>query len=165
MARKKLLGWVMQEVVRMFFEVLCHDKERRLFWYNHAHKVSDFTVFGSSYSKYLAQQNLPIQNVSRHFRLVDSSVENCALAMYIGEYVIIEFTHVGALYAYKKGSENYKKAFRYASSLSKVDELKIDKPQLLYDLNRHRFSSEGKMDHRGEWRRRMNNWIRLQVGL
>lgn len=168
LARKTLLSWIMQEVIRMFFEVLCHhqDNDRKNFWSKQAHKVSDFTVFGSYYSKQLALNSLPFQNVNRHFRTVDSSMDNCALAMYIGEYVIIEFTQVGALYAYKKGGNNYRQAFRYANSLSKVDDLKISGMPMLYDLEYSRFASEGKMDHRGiGWESRMERWMAHSIHL
>ena len=166
LARKVLLSWIMQEVIRMFFEVLCQDNDRKSFWSKQAHKVSDFTVFGSYYSKQLALNSLPSQNVNRHFRTVDSSMDNCALAMYIGEYVIIEFTQVGALYAYKKGGNNYRQAFRYANSLSKVDDLKISGMPMLYDLEYFRFASEGKMDHRGiGWKSRMERWMAHSIHL
>lgn len=163
LARKTLLSWIMQEVIRMFFEVLCHDNDRKNFWSKQAHKIADFTVFGSYYSKQLALQSLPAQNVNRHFRTVDSSVDNCALALYMGEYVVIEFTQVGALYAYKKSSNNYRQAFRYANSLSKVDDLKVSGLPMLYDLDYGRFALEGKMNHQGSWQFRMNRWIDRQV--
>lgn len=162
-ARKVLLSWVTLEVIRIFFELLCKDKSRKDFWAKHAHKLSNFTVFGSFYSKQLALQSLPTQSVNRHFRTVDSSVDNCALAMYIGDYVVVEFTEVGALYAYKIGSNYYNEAFRYASSLIKVDELKVTRMPMLYDLDYNRFSKEGRMPHQGYWERRMSMWLDRQV--
>ena len=162
-ARKTLLGWIMQEIIRSFFEVLCHDRERKDFWSKHAHQISDFTVFGSYWSKQQVLSYLPAQTVLKHFNTVDSSVDNCALAMYIGEYVIIEFTQVGALYAYRVNGPNYRQAFRYAKRLSKIDDLKIPTISLLYDLEYSRFAKEGKMDHRGSWAWRMNRWIDHQV--
>lgn len=166
LARKILLSWIMREVIRMFFEVLCQDNDRKNFWIKQAHKVSDFTVFGSYYSKQLALKSLPSQNVIKHFRTVDSSMDNCALAMYIGEYVVIEFTQVGALYAYKKGGIFYRQAFRNTNSLSKVDDLKISGMPMLYDLEYYRFAPEGKMDHRGiGWKTRMERWMAHSIHL
>ncbi len=162
-ARKKLLGWIMQEIIRGFFEILCHDRERKEFWSKHAHQIHNFTVFGSHWSRQQVLGYLPTQTVVRHFNTVNSTVDNCALAMYIGEYVIIEFTQVGALYAYKVDGSNYRQAFRYAKSLSKIDDLKIPTISLLYNLEYRRFAKEGKMDHRGSWAWRMNRWIDRQV--
>lgn len=162
-ARRVLLGWIMQEIIRAFFDVLCHDRERKEFWSKHAHQITNFTVFGSYWSKQQVLGFLPIQSVVRHFTTVESSVENCALAMYIGDYVIIEFTQVGALYAYRVDGTNYRQAFRRANSLSKIDDLKIPTISLLYDLDLARFAKEGKMDHRGSWAWRMNRWIDHQV--
>lgn len=162
-ARKTLLGWIMQEVIRIFFELLCKDNSRKDFWTKHAHKLSNFTVYGSYFSRKLALQSLPAQSVNRHFRTVDSSVDNCALAMYIGEYVVVEFTEVGALYAYKIGSNYYNEAFRYSNSLSKIDELKVTRMPMLYDLDYNRFSKEGRMPHQGYWERRMSMWLDRQV--
>lgn len=162
-ARKMLLGWIMQEIIRAFFDVLCHDRERKEFWSKHAHQITDFTVFGSYWSKQQVLGCLPIQSVVRHFTTVESSVDNCALAMYLGDYVIIEFTQVGALYAYRVNGTNYRQAFRHANSLSKIDDLKIPAISLLYDLDLSRFAKEGKMDHRGSWAWRMNRWIDHQV--
>ena len=162
-ARKSLLGWIMQEIIRSFFEVLCQDRERKEFWSKHAHQIGNFTVFGSQWSRQQVLGYLPAQTVLRHFNTVDSTVDNCALAMYIGEYVIIEFTQVGALYAYRVDGSNYRQAFRYAKSLSKIDDLKIPTISLLYNLEYSRFSREGKMDHRGSWAWRMDRWIDHQV--
>lgn len=162
-ARKVLLGWIMQEIIRIFFEVLCKDEERKSFWTKYAHQLSDFMVFGSYHSKQLALLTLPSQNVNKHFRTVDSSSDNCALAMYIGEYVIIEFTQVGALYAYKVGSEKYRAAFRNIHSLSKVDDLKAPGMLMLYDLDYRYFASEGKMNHQGSWRFRMETWMNRHI--
>lgn len=162
-ARRILLGWIMQEIIRAFFDVLCNDRERKNFWIQHAHQVTDFSVFGSNWSKQMVMGRLPSQSVIKHFKTVDSTVDNCALAMYIGEYVIIEFTQVGALYAYKVGGKNYRQAFRHSDHLTKIDDLKVPNLSLLYDLDYHRFAREGKMDHRGSWAYRMNNWIDHQV--
>ena len=162
-ARKKLLGWILQEIIRGFFELLCHDRERKEFWSKHAHQISNFTVFGSYHSRQQVLGCLPAQTVLRHFNTVDSSVDNCALAMYIGDYVIIEFTQVGALYAYRVNGSNYRQAFRNANCLSKIDDLKIPTISMLYDLEYSRFAKEGKMDHRGSWAWRMDRWLDHQV--
>lgn len=162
-ARKVLLGWIMQEIIRIFFEVLCKDEERKSFWTRYAHHLSDFIVFGSYHSKQLALLTLPAQSVNKHFRTVDSSSNNCALAMYIGDYVIIEFTQVGALYAYKVGSNKYREAFRNIHSLSKVDDLKASGMLMLYDLDYRYFASEGKMNHQGSWRFRMETWMNRHI--
>ena len=162
-ARKVLLGWIMQEVIRLFFEVLCKDRDRKEFWAKHAHKLTNFTVFGSVFSKQQVLRALPAQNVNRHFRTVDSNVDNCALAMYMGDSVIIEFTETGALYAYKVGSKYYNEAFRYASSLNKIDELKVTRMPMLFDLDYMRFSTEGRMFHQGYWKSRMENWLNRQI--
>ena len=163
LARRTLLSWIMQEIIRSFFDVLCKDRERKDFWSKHAHQIRDFTVFGSDWSRRQVLGCLPSQTVLRHFNTVDSTVDNCALALYIGEYVIIEFTQVGALYAYKIDGNNYRQAFRDAKRLSKVDDLKIPTISLLYDLEFSRFAKEGKMDHRGSWAWRMSRWIDNKV--
>ena len=162
-ARRVLLGWIMQEIIRSFFEVLCHDQERKNFWSKHAHQISNFTVFGSLWSRQQVLGYLPAQTVLKHFNTVESTVDNCALAMYVGDYVIIEFTQVGALYAYRVDGSNYRQAFRHARNLSKIDDLKIPTISLLYDLEYSRFAREGKMDHRGSWAWRMDRWIDHQV--
>lgn len=165
-ARKVLLGWIMQEIIRLFFEVLCKDNDRKKYWEKHSHKIRNFTVFGSVFSKHQVLKFLPTQTVNRHFRTVDSSVDNCALAMYIGEYVIIEFTEVGALYAYIVGSKKYQEAFKYVGSLGKIDDLKLPGMPKLYDDDYYKaFSKEGKMNHQGFWQQRMNYWLNRQVKL
>lgn len=159
LARKRLLSWIIQEVVRVFFEVFCHDKERKDFWARHAHQVSNFYIFGSYESRNIALGRLPYPTVKRHFRTVESSVDNCALAMYIGDYAIVEFTQVGALYAYKVGGYNYQRAFRLMNNLDKIDDLKIPSMPMLYDLDYSRFAKEGKMNHQGYWSNRMDKWL------
>jgi hypothetical protein len=165
-ARKVLLGWIMQEIIRLFFEVLCKDNDRKKYWEKHSHKIRNFMVFGSVFSKQQVLKHLPAQTVNRHFRTVDSSVDNCALAMYIGEYVIIEFTEVGALYAYIVGSKKYQEAFKYVGSLGKIDDLKLPGMPKLYDDDYYKaFAKEGKMNHQGFWQQRMNYWLNRQVKL
>ena len=79
--------------------------------------------------------------------------------MYIGEYAIVEFTQVGALYAYKVGGYNYQRAFRLMNNLDKIDDLKIPSMPMLYDLDYSRFAKEGKMNHQGYWSNRMDKWL------
>lgn len=163
-ARKVLLGWIMQEIIRLFFEVLCQDKDRKKFWSNQAHKISNFKVYGSIFSRSQVLKYLPAQTVNRHFRTVGSNVDNCALAMYMGDYVVVEFTQTGALYAYKVGSSYYREAFQSISSLSKIDDLKVTRMPMLYDLDYLRFAPEGRMTHQGlYWQWRMEKWIDRQV--
>ena len=73
----------------------------------------------SIFSRQQVLKYLPAQTVNRHFRTVDSNVDNCALAMFMGDYVVVEFTQTGALYAYKVGSSYYREAFQSIGSLSK----------------------------------------------
>ena len=79
--------------------------------------------------------------------------------MYIGDYVIVEFTQVGALYAYKVSGQNYQRAFRKAYNLEKIDDLKVTSIPMLYDLDYSRFAKEGKMNHQGYWSSRMDRWL------
>lgn len=163
-ARKILLNWVMQEVIRLFFEVLCQDKDRKNFWSKQAHKLSNFRVYGSIFSRQQVLKYLPAQTVNRHFRTVDSNVDNCALAMFMGDYVVVEFTQTGALYAYKVGSSYYREAFQSIGSLSKIDDLKVTRMPMLYDLDYMRFAPEGRMTHQGlYWQWRMEKWIDRQI--
>ena len=79
--------------------------------------------------------------------------------MYFDNFVIIEFTEVGALYAYKRDGKLYRQVFKYASSISKVDDLKVPYLDRLYNQETHHYEAEGKMDHRGDWESRMNFWL------
>lgn len=158
-AQRTALSWILQEVIRMFFDVLCTDPDRRRFWSRQAHKIKDFTVFGSHYNRQLVLQSIKAPNVLKHYKTVDSTMDNCALAMFFDEYVIVEFTDVGALYAYRLDGANYKQAFKYSYNLNKVDDLKIPTLPMLYDPKYHYSEPEGKMYHRGDWQRRMTYWM------
>jgi len=158
-AQRTALSWILQEVIRMFFDVLCRDSERKKFWSRQAHKIKDFTVFGSYFNRQLVLQSIKAPNVIKHYKTVDSSMDNCALAMFFDEYVVVEFTDVGALYAYRLDGENYRQAFKYSYNLSKVDDLKIPTLPMLYDSRTGHSEREGKLYHRGDWQRRMSYWL------
>ena len=158
-AQRTALSWILQEVIRMFFNVLCTDPDRRRFWSRQVHKINDFTVFGSHYNRQLVLQNIKSPNVVKHYKTVDSSVDNCALAMFFDEYVVIEFTDVGALYAYRLDGTNYREAFKFSYNLRKIDDLKTPTLPMLYDSKCHYSEPEGKLYHRGDWQRRMTYWM------
>ena len=62
-------------------------------------------VYGSAYSRKSISYKLEERVLNRYYRVVNSRQDNCALVLYAGEYAIIEFSGSGALYVYKKGSE------------------------------------------------------------
>ena len=158
-AQQIALSWIMSRVIKSFFDVLCKDSKRREFWLKNVTKIRDFKVYGSYNSKMQLVRNSQIDMISKHYRSISSSSDNCALVMYFDNFVIIEFTEVGALYAYKRDGKLYRQVFKYASSISKVDDLKVPYLGRLYDQESHHYEPEGKMDHRGDWERRMNFWL------
>ena len=158
-AQQIALSWIMSRVIKSFFDVLCKDSKRREFWLKNVTKIRDFKVYGSYNSKMQLVQNAQIDMISKHFRSISSSSDNCALVMYFDNFVIIEFTEVGALYAYKRDGKLYRQVFKDASSISKVDDLKVPYLDRLYNQETHHYEAEGKMDHRGDWESRMNFWL------
>lgn len=162
-AKDIIIKTIASRFINIFFNTLCQDKQRNAFWLRHINKISDFTVYGNASAIYrLRSTNLPTPIINRHFRSFGQETQNstCGLVLKIGKYTMVEFSDVGALYAYKNGSKYYNQVF--SQSIQRIDNLKLTYLGLLVVLNTYGdmyFYDEGKMHHRGNWTHRLEMWF------
>ena len=166
MAREAVLAALSAAVINIFFNTLCDDTKRRDFWLKHTNKIKDFRVYGSSYSRQLMASAVDAQVLRRHFITIPSNSNTCALVMFIGNYAIIEFTDVGALYVYMKGSRLYNLTVGQTAKVENVGDLKVSSLVNLVDDEGYlsTLRDEGRMVHIGHWDSRMTRWLNNKIG-
>lgn len=165
-AREAVLAALSAAVINIFFNTLCDDSKRRNFWLKHTKKIKDFRVYGSSYSRQLIASAVDPKVLRRHFITIPSNSNTCALVMFMGDYAIIEFTDVGALYVYRKGSQLYDLIMGQGGKVENVGDLKISSLSNLVDEDGYysSLSDEGRMVHIGHWDKRMTRWLNNKIG-
>ena len=114
---------ISSKFIRVFFNSLCQDSARLKFWLEHVDYIEDFIVYGSEVSRSSISYKLDPRVLNRHFKVVTSRNENCALVLFTTDYALVEFSLSGALYAYKKDSNLYNLTVN--RRIEKVDDLKL----------------------------------------
>lgn len=154
---------ISSKFINVFFTYLCESSSRLQFWLEHIEKVDDFIVYGSLHSRNSISSKLEENILNRYYRTVNSKQDNCALVLYAGKYVIIEFSGSGALYVYKKGSDLYKLTLE--RKIERLDDLKFGFLNNLVDNNygQLHMRDEGRMVHIGNWQYRLDRWIRNKI--
>jgi hypothetical protein len=163
-ARKILNEWITRQFINVFFNVCINDERRKRFWLKYADKVSSFKVYGPGFTKTLLKQNENIAKViDGRFETVYSIRNVSAFILYIGEYMLIEFSDAGyAFYAYKV---NGNARPRLNNKLNSVDELRNGSMPMLIQ-NEYYYYDEGRLRHHDGneiWESKFNRWISNKV--
>lgn len=157
-ARQIVKEKINSRLIKTFFEQLCDDAARRDFWMEHCDKVLKLTVYGSVDSYDKMKSRIDEELLSSHFKTLSAASDTCALVMSAESYILIEFTDVGALYVYQKGSQLYGSIF--SSNIKKIDDLKTPELPSLIDTECYlSYNDEGRMIHSGYWQERLDRWI------
>lgn len=161
-AREIMMSIIAGEVINVFFRHLCQESNRKDFWLRHTRQIKDFRIYGPSMSKALMANYVEPAILLRHYNSITSTSMTCALVMDFGTHVIIEFSDVGALYAYKKDGDYFNRIFGKKTSFDNVSEMKIPEIPQLVDENSYypTIQEEGRMVHSGYWTGRMERWLR-----
>lgn len=154
---------ISSKFIRVFFNSLCQDSARLKFWLEHVDYIEDFIVYGSEVSRSSISYKLDPRVLNRHFKVVTSRNENCALVLFTTDYALVEFSLSGALYAYKKDSNLYNLTVN--RRIEKVDDLKLGFLGNLVDTeDGHMYMhEEGRMVHIGNWPYRLDRWFRKMI--
>ena len=160
-ARVILTTAISAEFINIFFRVLADDQTRLDFWLKKTKYMTDFRVFGSSYSKSRMEGRVDTKILNKHFSVTTNNQDTCALVMVVKDFAIIEFTDVGALYVYQKSNNMYKAILEDRCRVDKMDDLKVPSMNKLVDDDGTylHFSREGKMRHSGNWAYRLDSWF------
>lgn len=166
-ARNILNEWITQQFINVFFNVCINDERRKKFWLRFASKISSFKVYGPLHTKNILKRDERIaEYVDARFVTVSSKRDVSAFILYIGDYMLIEFSNEGyAFYAYKINSP-YKPSLSY--QLNSVDDLRnASMPMAIQSDNYYDyFNDEGRLTHRDGnqiWETRFNSWMNKKV--
>lgn len=160
--------WFAQQIIESFFEICVQDKERKTFWLNYVPYISGFKIIGSTAVKRLLQANSKIGSMFiRHFIETNSySSQTSALALFIKNKMIVEFSDTGALYVYNQTHGKVKSVTKAQYGIASTNDLKIPSMNGLIELNAwggYYYYEEGRMTHRGYWQQRLTGWMNQMV--
>ena len=163
-ARKILNEWITRQFINVFFNVCINDERRKRFWLKYAPHISSFKVYGPSFTKTMLKRDDNISKViDGRFETVYSNRNISAFILYIGEYMLIEFSDAGyAFYAYKVNG-NLRPSL--TSKLNSVDELRDGSMPMLIQ-NDYYYYDEGRLRHHDGneiWESKFNRWISNKV--
>jgi len=165
--RNILNEWITQQFINVFFNVCINDERRKKFWLRFASKISSFKVYGPQHTKSILKRDEKIaEYVDARFESVSSRRDVSAFILYIGDYMLIEFSNEGyAFYAYKINSSS-RPSLSY--QLNSVDDLRNGSmPMAVHSDNYYDyFNDEGRLTHRDGnqiWETRFNSWMNKKV--
>lgn len=165
--RNILNEWITQQFINIFFDVCINDERRKKFWLRFASKISSFKVYGPLHTKNILKRDERIaEYVDARFEAVISKKDVSAFILYIGDYMLIEFSNDGyAFYAYKSSSP-YKPNLSY--QLNSVDDLRNSSMPMAIQSDAYYdyFNDEGRLTHRDGnqiWESKFNNWMSKKV--
>ena len=162
--RNILNEWITQQFINVFFNVCINDERRKKFWLRFASKISSFKVYGPLHTKSILKRDERIaEYVDARFETVSSKRDVSAFILYIGDYMLIEFSNEGyACCAYKIDSLN-KPNLNY--KLNSVDDLRNSSLPLAVqsDSNYYYTNEEGRLFHNENWQHKFNHWLNEKV--
>ncbi|MCS7074208.1 MAG: EH signature domain-containing protein, partial [Bacteroidia bacterium] len=169
-ARKILNEWIVRQFIDIFFKVCINDTRRKHFWLRYAKQVVAFKVYGSEETRYKLESFEQIKDyLPSRYVTVESQREVSAFILYIGNYMLIEFSDLNyAFYAYRVGSPLCPEL---KTRLKDVDKLRNSSlPRLLYRTGTYinSVNSEGRLSHNdGElsWEQAFEFWLNRVAGI
>lgn len=160
--------WFTRRIIETFFEVCVQDRERKKFWLDYVSHVKGFKIAGSSTTKQMIQNDPRIGTMFQHHFIETNSrySQTSALILNIQEYILIEFSDTGSLYAYKQ--ENKKISFlkRGNKKMISISDLKQPSMSMLVEQGYwgyNNYREEGRMVHIGYWQERLKAWMDFNV--
>lgn len=170
-ARNILDEWIAKQFIDIFFRVCINDERRKRFWLKVASKNRvSFKVYGPIRTKNILKRDERIvEYLEGRFNTVSSNRDVSAFILYVGDYILIEFSDAGyAFYAYKisgtsKPNLNYR--------LESVDELRNGSMSMLvyrsgYSINDTNI--EGRLTHNDgdlNWEQVFEYWFKNIAGI
>lgn len=166
MQRVKL--WFARRIIETFFDICVQDKERESFWMNYVSHVSGFKIVGSMTTKQLLKNDPRIGTMFYPYFIETNSTtsQTSALILCIKNYVLIEFSDTGSLYAYKQNHSKVqflKRPIRKMLSTSILKETSMDCLVEKDYWGEAAYNDEGRLPHIGHWQIRLTNWLHLKV--
>ena len=170
-ARNILDEWIAKQFIDIFFRVCLNDERRKQFWLKVASKNKlSFKVFGPNITKQLLSQDERIKEfLNARFTTVNSTKDVSAFILYIGNYILIEFSDAGyAFYAYKLNGTNKP---NFEIRLNSVDEFRNSKLRTLVYRSGYSITDtnqEGRLSHGDgdlRWEQVFEYWLNNIAGI
>lgn len=162
--RNILNEWITRQFINVFFNVCINDDRRKRFWLKYVSNIASFKVYGSSHTKKILMRDERITEViDARFETVNGNRDVAAFILYIGDYMIIEFSSDGyACCAYKINSSNIP---NLNQRLNSIDDLRNSSlPMAIQsDSNYYYTSDEGRLFHSSNWELKFNHWLKEKV--
>jgi hypothetical protein len=162
--RNILNEWITRQFINVFFNVCINDDRRKRFWLKYVSNITSFKVYGSSHTKKILMRDERITEViDARFETVNGNRDVAAFILYIGDYMIIEFSSDGyACCAYKINSSNIP---NLNQRLNSIDDLRNSSlPMAIQsDSNYYYTSDEGRLFHSSNWELKFNHWLKEKV--
>ena len=160
--------WFTRRIIETFFEVCVQDQDRKKFWLDYVQYVRGFKIVGSTMTKRLLQNDSRVSNMfQRHFIETNSTYsQTAALVLCIKDYVLIEFSDTGSVYAYKQNHTKVqflKRGTRYMTSTNDLKETSLDMLVEIDNWYGTTYNDEGRLTHRGYWQDRLKKWLQIKV--
>ncbi len=164
LGRNILNEWITRQFINVFFNVCINDDRRKHFWLKYVSNITTFKVYGPSFTKSVLKQDERITEIiDARFETVYGNKDVSAFILYIGDYMIIEFSNDGyACCAYKVNSLN-RPALN--QRLNSVDDLRNSSMPLAIQsvANYYYVSDEGRLLHNSNWEPKFNHWLKEKV--
>ena len=160
-ARKILNEWVTREFINVFFEICLKDERRKRFWLKYVSQIWSFKVYGSYFTKlYLERDDRIAEYLDARFTITNSGKNLSAFILYVGEYMIIEFSNEGfACCAYKLSSPIRP---TLSKRINSVEDLRNSSLSLAI-TNDYYTKDEGRLFHSGSWEHKFDYWLKERV--
>ena len=160
--------WFTRCIIETFFEVCVQDKDRKKFWLDYVQYVRGFKIVGSTMTKRLLQNDPRVSNMfQRHFIETNSTYsQTAALVLSIKDYILVEFSDTGSLYAYKQNHNKVqflKKGTKYMTSINELKDTSLDKLVENDNWFGPSYNDEGRLTHSGYWQDRLKMWLQFKV--
>ena len=167
---KKLVNlWFSRKIIETFFEVCVQDRDRKEFWLEYVEYINAFKIVGSTITKKLLLADSRVNSIFLpHFIETDSRTsQTSALVLFIKNKMIIEFSDIGAVYAYDQEHEIVKLITNRRRQINSTADLKIPSMNNLVDKNSmgyyNIYHGHGRMTHQGYWQSRLKGWMHTMV--
>lgn len=172
-ARLILLNWLARKFLKLFFENIAMDKDRKSFWSNYINFIQNFRIYMDIYDMKMLKNNLTEFDTSiirDKLGVLEYSSGTSAFVFEIKDYVIVEFSRVGgACYIYQKSNSDCPDLNRNGYEI--LDLKSVNNRQLAVSANYgyyqsfFNFNGEGRILHNSGWQTRFSSWIEKYLGL
>lgn len=160
-AREIMLTWVKKEFITLFFDKCVDEPSRKAYWLERVNIINDFKIYTTRFVHEMILSKDPVLSEFLDANVIvlrnESYAKHAALLLRIGNFFIIEFSDVGAIYIYKKGSI-YARNIEIGN-ITYLKELKRPNLDYLNALNYMMMKEEGRVLHNSGWEKRMDGWL------